>query len=68
MLTALIVEDEPLMREYLLFNLSSIHDQWITAACAKDGVEAMALLNDGVSGNLKYIFSCISHTNCNVND
>lgn len=29
---------------------------------------AMALLNDGVSGNLKYIFSCISHTNCNVND
>ena len=46
MLTALIVEDEPLMREYLLFNLSSIHDQWITAACAKDGVEAMALLNE----------------------
>lgn len=46
MLTALIVEDEPLMREYLLFNLSSIHDQWVTAACAKDGVEAMALLNE----------------------
>lgn len=46
MLTALIVEDEPLMREYLLFNLSSIHDRWITAACAKDGVEAMALLNE----------------------
>lgn len=45
MLTALIVEDEPLMREYLLFNLSSIHDQWVTAACAKDGVEAMELLN-----------------------
>lgn len=46
MLTALIVEDEPLMREYLLFNLSSIHDRWVTAACAKDGVEAMALLNE----------------------
>lgn len=46
MLTALIVEDEPLMREYLLFNLSSIHDQWVAAACAKDGVEAMALLNE----------------------
>lgn len=46
MLTALIVEDEPLMREYLLFNLSSIHDQWSTAACAKDGVEAMELLNE----------------------
>lgn len=46
MLTALIVEDEPLMREYLLFNLSSIHDQWGTAACAKDGVEAMELLNE----------------------
>jgi len=46
MLNALIVEDEPLMREYLLINLSSIHDQWTTAACAKDGVEAMALLNE----------------------
>lgn len=45
MLTTLIVEDEPLMREYLLFNLSSIHDQWVTVACAKDGVEAMELLN-----------------------
>ena len=46
MLTALIVEDEPLMREYLLFNLPAIHDQWVTAACAKDGVEAMTLLNE----------------------
>lgn len=45
MLTALIVEDEPLMREYLLLNLSSIHDQWKTDACAKDGIEAMELLN-----------------------
>lgn len=45
MLTALIVEDEPLMREYLLLNLSSIHDQWTTCACAKDGIEAMELLN-----------------------
>lgn len=46
MLTALIVEDEPLMREYLLFNLPAIHDQWVTSACAKDGVEAMTLLNE----------------------
>lgn len=46
MLTALIVEDEPLMREYLLFNLSSIHDQWLAGACAKDGVEAMTLLRE----------------------
>lgn len=45
MLTALIVEDEPLMREYLLLNLSSIHDQWKTGACARDGIEAMELLN-----------------------
>ena len=46
MLNALIVEDEPLMREYLLFNLPSIHGQWHAAACAKDGVEAMTLLQE----------------------
>lgn len=44
MYTALIVEDEPLMREYLLANLSVIHREWRTAACAKNGVEALELL------------------------
>lgn len=44
MYTALIVEDEPLMREYLLTNLSAIHREWKTAACAKNGLEALELL------------------------
>ncbi len=44
-MTALIVEDEPLMREYLMLNLTSIHSEWITKACAKDGVEAISLLS-----------------------
>ena len=46
MLTALIVEDESLMREYLMMNLNNIHNQWVAAACARDGIEATALLND----------------------
>lgn len=46
MLTALIVEDEPLMREYLMLNLTAIHSQWTTKACARDGIEAMSLLNE----------------------
>lgn len=41
---ALIVEDEPLMREYLMTNLNKIHVKWKTMACAKDGVEAVELL------------------------
>lgn len=45
MLTALIVEDESLMREYLMMNLNNIHNQWVAAACARDGIEATALLN-----------------------
>ncbi|MCR5279639.1 MAG: response regulator [Lachnospiraceae bacterium] len=44
MYAALIVEDEPLMRDYLLSNLNSIHNKWKTAACARDGVEAIELL------------------------
>ena len=46
MLTALIVEDESLMREYLMMNLNNIHNQWVAAACARDGIEATALLNE----------------------
>ena len=46
MLTALIVEDESLMREYLMMNLNNIHNQWVAAACARGGIEATALLNE----------------------
>ena len=46
MLTALIVEDESLMREYLMMNLNNIHNQWVAAACARDGIEATVLLNE----------------------
>ena len=42
--TALIVEDEPLMREYLMANLTNIHKNWKTTGCAKDGAEAVELL------------------------
>lgn len=45
MFTALVVEDEPLMREYLMLHLTSIHGMWKTEGCARDGLEALALLN-----------------------
>ena len=38
MFTALIVEDEPLMREYLMLHLTSIHGMWKTEGCARDGL------------------------------
>ena len=41
---ALIVEDEPLMREYLWRNLDRIHNAWKATACAKDGLEAIEIL------------------------
>ena len=44
MFTALVVEDEPLMREYLMLHLTSIHGLWKTEGCARDGLEALALL------------------------
>lgn len=46
MFTALIVEDEPLMRDYLMQRLTSIHGLWKTAGCARDGLEALALLKE----------------------
>lgn len=46
MFTALIVEDEPLMREYLMRQLTAIHSQWQTSGCARDGVEALAMLKE----------------------
>lgn len=47
MYTALVVEDEPLMREYLLLHLNRIHGMWETKGCARDGLEALALLKEG---------------------
>jgi two-component system, response regulator YesN len=44
MYRALIVEDEPLMRHYLLDRLHDIHPEWQVAASAEDGMEAMSLL------------------------
>ena len=44
MFIALVVEDEPLMREYLMLHLTSIHGLWKTEGCARDGLEALALL------------------------
>ncbi len=46
MFTALIVEDEPLMRDYLMQRLTTIHGLWRTAGCARDGLEALALLKE----------------------
>ncbi len=44
MYRALIVEDEPLMRQYLMDKLHDIHPKWQAAASAEDGMEAMSLL------------------------
>lgn len=38
---ALIIEDEPLMRQYLMDNLSQIHPMFMAAASARDGLDAL---------------------------
>lgn len=45
MLHALIVEDESLLREYLMLNLNNIHSQWQADDSAQDGIEAVDLLH-----------------------
>ncbi len=40
MFNAFIVEDEPLMRDYLVSQLTQIHPHWQAVASAKDGIEA----------------------------
>lgn len=40
----LIVEDEPLMRDYLAENLSALHTAYSVADTARDGLAALALL------------------------
>ncbi len=44
MYKALIVDDEPLMREYLFSRLSSIDSDWEAAETASDGIYAISLL------------------------
>ena len=39
----LIVEDEPLMRDYLTENLSRLHPSFVVADAAHDGISALAL-------------------------
>lgn len=47
MYRCLIVEDEKLMRTYLMEELNQIHPHWYAAAQAGDGREAVALLKRG---------------------
>ena len=44
MFDALIVEDEPLMRNYLADNLTRIHPEWRASQSCRDGLEAMDIL------------------------
>jgi len=44
MYKALIVDDEPLVREYLMSNLSEIHSKWQAIACTSDGFKAVERL------------------------
>lgn len=44
MYRALIVEDEPLMRQYLMDKLNDIHPGWQAAASAEDGMDALSLM------------------------
>lgn len=44
MYKALIVDDEPLVREYLMANLSVMHSKWQAAACTSDGLKAVERL------------------------
>lgn len=41
MYSLLIVDDEPLTREYMKLNVSSIHSSWTVAGEAEDGAEAL---------------------------
>lgn len=43
----LIVEDEPLMREYLSTQIGAIHSSFAAADAAHDGLAALALLKNG---------------------
>jgi len=44
MYSLLIVDDEPLTREYMKLNVSSIHKSWMVAGEASDGAEALEFI------------------------
>ena len=44
MFKALVVDDEPLMREYLGKNLNKINSDWVAEDTASDGIYAIQLL------------------------
>lgn len=44
MFSLLIVDDEPLTREFMKVNISSIDPDWIVAGDAQDGIEALEFL------------------------
>lgn len=44
MYSLLIVDDEPLTREYMRMNISSINSSWLVAGEAEDGAEALKFL------------------------
>ena len=46
MFSVLIVEDEPLMRQYLLNNLSSIHSDFQVISAVRNGIEAISILEN----------------------
>lgn len=48
----LIVDDEPMTREYIKAQLNSLHQEWICAGEADDGREALALLEQGETYDL----------------
>lgn len=43
----MIVDDEPLTREYIKTNVSLLHGQWTCTGEAGDGKEALALIDEG---------------------
>ncbi|GKU76493.1 response regulator [Paenibacillus sp. L3-i20] len=48
----LIVDDEPLTREYIKLNIHLLHNQWICAGEASDGKEALDLIEGGAAFDL----------------
>ncbi|MBH5320404.1 response regulator [Paenibacillus sp. GSMTC-2017] len=48
----LIVDDEPLTRQYIRSNLSALHNEWICTGEAADGREALELIDGGASFDL----------------
>lgn len=48
----MIVDDEPLTREYMKNNVNLLHERWMCAGEAGDGEEALELMNSGEAFDL----------------